>query len=1641
MQQQDLASLIAELDLSFSQTSPANDQSFQQKIAPLLKTDLQQTIAGSASMHTENRLPLQDEKINISSIFSVSNRLAEQNHSVFNAINAAGKQAVKTEKPAVTHSTLGSAISHILNPGGIIHFPLVIHETISIFLNTNATAPALIVPITIRLIRIPLPGEVTSYSIDGGSVWILSQLITSSAPAGMYTGLTVSGGSLSFDRHMSLTNKVINMPAGSVCNVSLNLQQSVDTIVSPDNTGKDAADANVQLPASFSFQLTGSSLSIVSIAQASWNLYGCPATFQFAPVQVPLYNALQNGIYIGATVSISTFTVNVCESPVFTLSGSAPVIDGYWELPVTTIDITQSNTATGIGSLAILCSPGLKANWQGLKGGNANLTFPLLSATVGLIGIVDFFAANRYGSQHYDLWSNEITGLLSTLDFNYSNKFTLLYISQQAGTELLSTTVQFIANIDRPVEADGSPVSVKGSNGLVYQFFGSTGKKLLLYDTTLLAENYPSLPGTVSQIPQEAMALTNALMTVTPASGVYLYGQLDTPSSFTQATLALSFGMFYLIPALPDPYVSSRLTILGGLRGGIEEAVIANQEQKLLSLNRVAALLACGVKWPQAGAVAGTPQLADVIFAISPLPANINVMDIKRNDTVGQDPGETWNQYTGSFANIGFAMLDVSTNADLMGVSFSTTNIQVQSDPAAGFYTIQPVNNAAETDILQILGLDLSTPGKFIRAFTVPEVSWEPVENLTAPAVRSGDQDPPQGFLLFGDDGGPTQLFNNSSIAVPIAPIKVSNFIVDSYTNHDPANPVLTASLFTLPFGMKSFALLPGAAVAGYQPATLSINPQVFDLTPTNIVNAPKKTVRGGLQIIAKGELNTAVENSSPSFTGFTIQLRNVLDNNGNATNTSVLGPDVDIIFNGEFQPPSVKKAGVPVERIDFSGYGASMFSNWQDPTATIAATSQAKFDVIVGRTALEIVQVRSLIYPWGIRVVRTVTMYRSGSALVFRVDSGWRADTDGVYDFSYKDKNGIAFPNPFSFHPGVVKGVFNVKNIIDNDLPRFPVQLPGSPPPAIILQPVYFDADVLIDNVVQGASNGKVPSSKMLGYVQLAPEGVPISPSQFSNLLASQSGSLGGPVDCIIKIGSSPQRMRISRADVGNSVDTFGKPVFAGTVRGTVILPKDGAWSVVQHSQATDAVSAIAGNASVPLIREGLRLANGASDYPGNQLRLANPLDLLRAPDTSTVNYGLLQNTGTQKVLFQLPAYIVGSAQLLSKGNNFPLAKFADAFHLLNSTGIFPNPGDMPDMDLSNFGINLMDEGYQLINKLNPGQLLQQVLPSPFYFVKTKDIQIYVNYNAGSGQNLNYSLDSAAEAWESSAKNITLNIGLGPFNPLFYIDGNFDSSNGVDSAFNVPTLQFAGALKPVVDILQILEQLSTSDPDYGAIAKQALQVAMSNSGDNFEYKFHADKEIATLQFPPAELDGPTTPLRLTAGLKVGAYFNEAISITSDPSSLIPSAGAYFEFDGGIQVMCVSLAAATVYAVGKVVVKISADLKTGPAIDMKFGFGVELMVGLPVVGNVSVTYMVGIEMSLTSTDIKINAFLLFKGEAQLIGGMVDITITIEASGTIDRPSGQPASLTAQVTFAIDVSIFLVIDINFSKSWSETRQIA
>ena len=63
---------------------------------------------------------------------------------------------------------------------------------------------------------------------------------------------------------------------------------------------------------------------------------------------------------------------------------------------------------------------------------------------------------------------------------------------------------------------------------------------------------------------------------------------------------------------------------------------------------------------------------------------------------------------------------------------------------------------------------------------------------------------------------------------------------------------------------------------------------------------------------------------------------------------------------------------------------------------------------------------------------------------------------------------------------------------------------------------------------------------------------------------------------------------------------------------------------------------------------------------------------------------------------------------------------------------------------------------------------------------------------------------------------------------------------------------------------------------------------------------------------------------------------------------------------------------------------------------------------------------------------------------EILGGLVSITIRIEARGTVSKKAigcGSRTDLACQVTFGLDISIFLVINISFETSWSEQRQIA
>ena len=1002
-------------------------------------------------------------------------------------------------------------------------------------------------------------------------------------------------------------------------------------------------------------------------------------------------------------------------------------------------------------------------------------------------------------------------------------------------------------------------------------------------------------------------------------------------------------------------------------------------------------------------------------------------------------------------------LLDVSSRADQMGVTVGPAIVvdrDDRGDPALRSTGPALFGAAADTGgiPIQIMDMDVVTTARNVRAATLPQISWEPVWNIPLPI--EGPPDPADtitvipGLVVYDNDGIPTRIFSESPYPVPIAPLPVTRHVIKEF--NDDHTPRQVHSVFTLPFGLVAqadFTRLSTDPAA--KNAHLDLNMPHFD------------QLRGGLQIKALPPASIKPDKFSASFKGWTLQLDNIRwAILGLRLYGSTLGKTVRDVFNQKFRP-SGDDPMVPLERMELSGYGASIFSNYLDSTATIADVSQVQFDVVVGRTGHEVVQIRSILYPFGVHVVRTITLMRSNNGYVFRSDSGWKAESDGFYDFGYtldlKTMGEKTVSNPYEFHAQPVKGVSHVREIrdfpaagaytssftlADSDLPPelqalslaewqqvFAGAASKNHKLDVYLQAVVFDADVHLDNVMSGGVGSGpdvvVQSRKMLGYVQLKPSSILIPPRVFADLLRFQNGSLGGPVDCTVDIAKSKQRMRLSRVDVNPAVNAAGKSVFVSAARGSLILPQDGSWSVVQQRTDTGDVKPVPPQETVPLIKP-----NASPNY-----LIAHPADVYLPASNS--HYGVVQSTGTQKLLFDIPQFTPGDARLKSAQTYF-----ADAYKLLNSKGPFPNVANALGLTSAERQVEILGEG--LMKMADRTIKLDTLLPSSYTYAFIDEpgvLRIYAQYKSTdntSGQ-LALGIDSQAaldKRWKAALSNMRVVVDLGPFPTLMWVDGNFNASSGVSTKYDKPHLQFGPILDPVVEILQILATLSGDDFDRG------MSVGMSNSADTWEYKFNCSKEIPVIKFPsPLQLTiNPNPPLKLEAGLKVGFYFNEVLSIPTDLKQLVPACGAYVEFYGRLQVQCFTLAVASVYAVGQVTLGIAADSKAGITLRMKFGFGAEIVVGLPVVANVAVLYMVEVEVSIADTALHVAGLLLFRGSAEICGGLIAICIQIEAGGGVDRV-GDVTTLTAQVTFSIDVCVLWVIDINVTEHWEEQRQIA
>ncbi|MCU1265454.1 MAG: hypothetical protein JWM21_1772 [Acidobacteria bacterium] len=1513
-------------------------------------------------------------------------------------------------------------------------------------------------------LKIPVRGFLSRqshYELGAGSVWIRSQLLTPASPAGAFTGLKIKRGSISFNNAVTISGSSIVINSPDTCELKLELDQPLADIATDTTAGTDAKDLVVNLPEQVTISCHPGSAIVQNASDGSQQLYG--VSYQYTKLAgSALFDPLLNRILIPYSSNSGTVTAPLVASDLINLSGAGAISAAYWALPVTIATISQLGNAVGAGAFAMLVKKGMNAKWFGLAKAQLHLMEFYILTEPGRIAVTAAQGSARGGRQSFDLWDedNAAKEIRSQVHLKYASSFLFLYNCLSIGVEtIVMNKVTMDAGVDRPLTADGQRLAIHAPAANLFLFKIKADRLIYLQAVNILQQLMAAHQ--TSGLRPISFALRNAFIKTTPVDDFYLIGAWSSATQINKGFLLLDCPLYFLTPTLPDPYVTN----YNPLRFGRQE--LASNTRSQLSLTGI-------VQWPEPA----KPKLLlmlipdstslDVFTTIenavsgSPKPANINDQDVRNS---GDQPlVAAGKRFVYSYAaarqnqiaevqqedadNIAalrtlfdrslqvggeqIFLLDVSTNADLFGVGIGVTKRERQTKINSGFPFF-------------VLDMDLVTYAFNTRIYTLPQVQWEPVQTIQNPDVKPYPFPSPATSPNTGD---PTIIATESYRLVPITPKQVVDTFIAEYNEPDSRR---MAARFSLPFGMESTALLQNPHDASKPGAQVAYNGPDFD----------DPQVSGGLQIsiiATSPQIGPAFE--SPHFKGATIQTRNLielltgsipLDDDGKPL--SVLGPVVDTIFNGEFRPAG-NNPRVPLERMDLSGYGASIFSNWLNPNAQIAATSQTRFDVMIGRTSHEIIQVKSILYPWGIAVVRTITIQRTAGGGVTRYDSGWRAQGPGLYDFSYRDQTKTLHANPFEFHPGIIKGMYDVTEIRDTG--RTYRQPAANPNDDVIMQEVFFNADVLVENVVTGAAHGYVPSKKQRGFVQLSPYQKPLTPQQFYDLLVAE-GALGGPVDCVVNVGASGEHMGIVRVDV-NGVDDTGGKVFVSAGHGSLALPKEGAWSLVKRKNSSNKIITLDEDGALPLIREGKLTIIATQPY-----RFADPADIKQAPSPDT-DYGLLHSTGSQKVLFLRPTIAQNDPHIKSTINPF----FADSYALLGSKGIFPSLD--ATFGLGGGGTSLLILGSGKLQLTSGGNFKAPA-------GRTRDLlnsggsRIYVDYSdAGGGANTSdvaYLFDSTAPVpWKASVKTHSIVIDLLAFKGLITVTSDFKAEAGTKPGMTAPVMKFGPVLQPIVDLLSFLGDFNMA---------QAFRVSMGNATtDSWQPKWKASLLGLKIEFPllqikafgvsvggvseavqdAFEIATPLPPLKLGFEIEIEGHYNmRPFSFTSnDPTTDIAkekddmlSVGASLKFGGEIHILCVAISPTLgLYFFGLLQLEFGIDSKEGKSFEFKVGVGLELATKWPVVGKVAISMAVALDMEFKDTGHGMFVLMIFKGEAELLGGLIAIGISIEAKGGQETETDAGVDKTfgvCEVEFAAEVTIAFFIHFEFDVTWQERKQLS
>lgn len=648
--------------------------------------------------------------------------------------------------------------------------------------------------------------------------------------------------------------------------------------------------------------------------------------------------------------------------------------------------------------------------------------------------------------------------------------------------------------------------------------------------------------------------------------------------------------------------------------------------------------------------------------------------------------------------------------------------------------------------------LRLSLPASGARLFLLPQVHWESVRNLAPPGVIDNAS---QGMPALAGAIDPEY--------VELLPEPVALRVVASAQGGKPA-----AALFSLPFGLRAFAdfgpdddlesTVPPTAVALHRPG--------FE---HRLVSATQLRLEARERMIP----------GRPPL-GETRMMAGTLSTVAPAPGKQHVLADVASMIDDSFE------AGVPVHRLDLSGYGLSCFSLWRqdpDPNQDFVGVTEVRFDVLIGRTSYEVIEVRSYLMHCQSRVVRTIVLDRSNAGIVERYDSGWKSIEDG------------RFNRYVPFDTGLVRRFSNIRNITILDRPRVEYAVGGT---AWQWEVVRYDADA---HLGEPGAETVVPIRDHIGYIPLKPvvkpvkrppAGAPPLPPPADHLtgqvltpLFKLVGKGGGPVDAQLMVGGTlPFHVTGIYAD--RAPHPGGNDGFVVEVDGTPGLSRVGEWNSVRIAQDGQ-VSSVDAQRGIPVIR-----APAASPY-----RFREAAGAFAPGD----DFGFLMAIDGGRVLFPRPEIDPAAAGTLRTAP----PEFADAYALSQANGWMPARA----------------------RRLLCSEPAEFKLPAPGNWQLDKDFTLGLTDPAlagatkwqlsrgfEGGKTLRLLLDGAAAApaplslARGGADALALDLPGLPA-PLMTLTGNFIAELGKATRSEKPGVQFGEALAQLKEIVDALRDVT----------------------------------------------------------------------------------------------------------------------------------------------------------------------------------------------------------------------------------------